>query len=151
MRALVAMTVMLPLLSSPLFPQQETSEAPERDTTLACSGSCRGLGIEKVKAGDVHCGLVARERKDRALDLACSLSVESRDDLQSHAKQRALSKCSRPEGDGDLCTGSLSRWQNVYTNVLSQRCWAECGWAFLIEPGGSPIVPSTDGKELSDE
>ena len=149
MRALLLMTVVVLVGSHPSLSQVE---AAQREASLECSGSCRGLGIEKVKAGDEHCGLVPRERKDRALDLACSLSKENRKSLQSHAKERASSKCSNAgETDYHRCKSSLRRWQNVYTHVLSQRCWAECGWAYVIEPGKVPIESSTDTEESTHE
>ena len=123
------------LLPSPVAAQ----ETPEPDATQdppapSCDKSCRGLGIEKVKAGDEHCGLVPRERKDESLDAACGLAESHREELQRLAEERARGKCDDElDQAACLCRIELRSWQNVYTHVLSQKCWTECGWASLIE------------------
>ena len=87
MGAIVLTTVVLLWMTPPLFSQQETSEGTRSDAAISCGTSCRGLGIEKVKAGDEHCGFLTQERKEKALDMACSLSVDNQDDLQRLAKE----------------------------------------------------------------
>ena len=139
MKKLVIMLVALSTIALPGI-AQETSDENSGSDGSSCGTSCRGLGIEKVKAGDKHCGLVPRERKDRALDAACSLSEENREELQALARERASDKCSDSEGRKECeCTAELHPWQNVYTHVLSQRCWTECGWAVLIECGARSV------------
>jgi hypothetical protein len=116
-------------------------DAPPEPPTPNCANSCRGLGIEKVKAGDEHCGLIPRERKDESLDAACSLAESHREQLQATAETRARRKCSEQlDQEACSCRTELRPWQNVYTHVFSQRCWAECGWAFLIECGRRPAA-----------
>ncbi len=100
----------------------------------SCDNSCRGLGIEKVKAGDEHCGLVPRERKDESLAAACGLADAHREELERRAEKKASNKCEKElASPACSCRRELRRWENVYTHVLSQRCWAECGWAYLID------------------
>ena len=141
------MLVALSIVALPGF-AQETPDETSGSVETSCGTSCRGLGIEKVKAGDTHCGLVTRERKDRALDMACSLSEENREELQALAAERAWDKCPEEEGRKECeCTAVLHPWQNVYTNVLSQRCWTECGWAVLIECGVRSGDESTADEE----
>lgn len=114
--------------------QEPAPAAVQVSTTPDCGNSCRGLGIEKVKAGDEHCGLVPRERKDESLDAACGLAESHREELQRLAEERARGKCDDElDQPACLCRTELRAWQNVYTHVLSQNCWTECGWAFLIE------------------
>ena len=88
MKKLLIMMVVLSTVALPGMAQETPDETSGSDG-LSCGTSCRGLGIEKVKAGDTHCGLVSRERKDRALDMACSLSEENREELQALATERA--------------------------------------------------------------
>ena len=122
---------------------EDGGERTARDAAPYCGTECRGLGIEKVKAGDEHCGLLSRERKDTALDAACALAETHRRELQKKAEERASDKCGAVrERKGCRCRGELRRWQNVYTHVLSQRCWTECGWAYLI---GCERRPEGDG------
>ena len=107
-----------------------------------CTNSCRGLGIEKVKAGEKHCGLISRERKDLSLDAACLLADSHRKELETMAEERAREKCDQQlDQTACRCQTELARWQNVYTHVFSQRCWTECGWAFLVE---CDRLPGTD-------
>ncbi len=115
-------------------PQPPRPEATRASAVPSCNNSCRGLGIDKVRAGDEHCGLVPRETKDRALDAACGLAESHRETLQRRAEEKAREKCAE-QGDhaACLCRTELRAWQNVYTHVLSKNCWTECGWAFLIE------------------
>jgi len=109
-------------------------ETTQDSAAPSCENSCRGLGVEKVKAGDEHCGLVPRERKDEALDVACGLAESHHEELQQGALERAEAKCeAQRDRSGCRCQTELRSWQNVYTHVLSQRCWTECGWAALIE------------------
>ncbi len=106
---------------------QETPDA-------GCDNSCRGLGLEKVKAGDEHCGLIPRARKDESLDAACQLAAAHRDDLQERAEERVREKCAEELDRSECeCRIELREWQNVYTHVFSQNCWTECGWAALVE------------------
>jgi hypothetical protein len=147
MKNLAIVLVALSTIALPGF-AQETSDQTSGSVGATCGTNCRGLGIEKVKAGDEHCGLVSRERKDRALDMACSLSEENREELQALATERASDKCSDEESRKECeCTVEIRPWQNVYTHVLSQRCWTECGWAVLIECG----VRSVDEGRADDE
>ena len=137
----VILIVVLALAASPLV-----SEADDAAAAPYCGTECRGLGIEKVKAGDEHCGLVPPRRKDEALEAACRLARKHREELQARAQEKAWEKCRKVnERKGCRCAGEIRRWQNVYTHVMSQRCWTECGWAYLIEcerepeaGGGSP-------------
>ena len=100
----------------------------------SCRAKCSGLGVDKVKAGDEHCGLVARKRKRAALEAACRLAEMKRQELQAEARERAENKCAHVAGrEGCRCEGEVRRWENVYTNHLSQRCWAECGWFYQLE------------------
>jgi hypothetical protein len=121
-------------------------ESPEPEATRdaptpSCDKSCRGLGVEKVQAGHEHCGLIPRERKDEALDAACRLADSQRDELRQRARENAEHKCSQErEESACLCRSELRSWQNVYTHVLSQNCWTECGWAFLIDCGRRPAA-----------
>ncbi len=122
--------------------------AQETETTQppSCSAKGRGLGLDKVKAGDEHCGLVPRERKRTALDAACTLADMKPEELQARARERAESKCGDAgEREGCRCKGELRRWENVYTNHLSGRCWTECGWAYLLECERVPLA-ETDGE-----
>ncbi len=106
---------------------------PTADAALAGT-ACRGLGLEKVKAGDQHCGLASRKRKAAALEAACNLAEVNREELEARAKSRAQDKCRKPaDAEEYRCSEELHRWENVYTNVISVRCWAECGWAYLID------------------
>ncbi len=117
--------------------EAQTSDAPY------CSLKCRGLGLDKVKADDEHCGLVSRERKRIALEAACTLADSKKDELQARAQERAHNKCGHvSEREGCRCDGELRRWENVYTNHLSGRCWTECGWAYLIECDQEPEPPA---------
>ena len=112
----------------------------------SCRSKCRGLGLDKVKAGDEHCGLVSRERKRTALDAACTLADSKREELQVLAQERAESRCGHiGEREGCRCEGELRRWENVYTNHLSGRCWSECGWAYLIECKRESEVDRAEG------
>lgn len=43
-------------------------------------------------------------------------------------------------------TAVLEYWENVYTHVVSVRCWAECGWAYLIDC--EEIEPEDEGNAL---
>jgi hypothetical protein len=114
--------------------KQPDTEITQGTAPVRCKSTCRGLGIEKVTAGEEHCGLVSRERKRRALDLACSLAEEHREELVARARERAAEKCDRTDDhEGCACEGRARKWENVYTHVLSQRCWSECGWAYVIE------------------
>ncbi len=127
---------------------QQSAVAQEAQTTDApsCREKCRGLGLDKVKAGDEHCGLIPRKRKRTALDAACSLADSNREELQARAQERAESKCDHVgERDGCRCRGELRRWENVYTNHLSGRCWTECGWAYVIECEPEPEA-ETEGE-----
>jgi hypothetical protein len=118
----------VPARGAPIPDTAQDSAAP------SCSRECRGLGIEKVKAGDEHCGLISRERKDEALDAACGLAESHREKLHQLAEEKAWQRCSTVRDRPDCrCETELRSWNNVYTHVFSQRCWAECGWAFLIE------------------
>ena len=109
-------------------------EATQDSVAPSCQNSCRGLGIKKVQAGDVHCGLVSREIKDEALDAACGLAEAHRESLQEQAEEKAWEKCAEESDQAACrCRTELRSWQNVYTHVFSQRCWTECGWAFLVE------------------
>ena len=126
--------------------------APARDARdsarPSCRAECRGLGLDKVKAGDEHCGLVPRKRKRTALDAACRLADSHRQELQARARERAGNKCGHVgERQGCRCRGELRRWENVYTNHLSGRCWTECGWAYLLECEREPAPPAEDGDE----
>ncbi len=106
----------------------------QASTAASCSGSCRGLGLEKVKAGDEHCGFISRERKETALAAACGLAESNHEALSQTAEERAWAKCDDSRDESACsCTTELRSWQNIYTHVLSQRCWAECGWAYVIE------------------
>ena len=117
-----------------LTPAAAVPQESQPSGALSCRAKCRGLGLDKVKAGDEHCGLVPRKRKRTALDAACTLAKTKREELQARAKERAEEKCGHVGGrEGCRCQGELRRWENVYTNHLSGRCWAECGWAYLIE------------------
>lgn len=108
--------------------------ADEATHPAACQADYRGLGVEKVKAGDEHCGWTPRERKVRALDAACALGSENAEALKALARQRAEKKSSEVRNrEGCTCTIELRRWENVYTHVLSQRCWTECGWSAQVE------------------
>ncbi len=115
-------------------------------TAPRCKAECRGLGLEKVKAGDEHCGLVSREHKDAALDAACTLADSHREELQALAEERARDKCgSTADREGCRCRVEFRRWENVYTHVLSQRCWTECGWACFIECRREPEAGEDGG------
>ena len=119
---------------------QESSAAP------SCRAECRGLGLDKVKAGDEHCGLVPRERKRIALDAACELADSKREELEARARERAENKCGYVlEREGCSCDGEVRRWENVYTNHLSGRCWTECGWAYVIECEREAEAPAESG------
>ncbi len=110
------------------------ADASQDSATASCADSCRGLGIEKVKAGDEHCGLIPRERKDESLDAACALAESHHEELQRLAEERARGKCDdHLEQSSCLCRTELRGWNNIYTHVFTQKCWTECGWAFLIE------------------
>ncbi len=136
-----------------LWLMPEAVLAQESQTTSApnCHAECRGLGIDKVKAGDEHCGLVSRERKRIALDAACTLADSKREELQALAQERAENKCERVgERQGCRCEGGLRRWDYLYTNHFSGRCWTESGWAYLIECDREPEPQSeTDGDGLA--
>ncbi len=126
------------------------STAPAQESRAghppSCRAECRGLGVDKVKAGDEHCGLVPRERKRTALDAACSLADSRPEELQARARERAENKCGHvAERDGCRCEGGLRRWENVYTNHLSGRCWTECGWAYLLECQREPEAETGGG------
>ena len=110
-------------------PDETQDSAP-----TSCENECRGLGLKKVQAGEEHCGLVPRETKDEALDAACRLAEANRQKLEVLAEEKAREKCA-DEIDQPACScrTELRPWQNVYTHVLSQNCWTECGWAFLID------------------
>lgn len=138
----ITTTLGLSAAASPL--RAETQAQSEQESAPAnCGNSCRGLGIEKVKAGDEHCGLVPRERKDESLAAACGLADAHREELQQQAEKKAAGKCGAELASTDCgCRGELRRWENVYTHVLSQRCWTECGWAFLVD---CERRPETDG------
>ena len=114
-------------------------EAPEDAAPASCQRECRGLGLRKVQAGEEHCGLVPRDIKDEALDAACRLAESSRAELEALAAEKARAKCA-DEIDQPACScrTELRAWQNVYTHVLSQNCWTECGWAFLVECAPQP-------------
>ncbi len=121
--------------------EAQTTDAP------SCREKCRGLGIDKVKAGDEHCGLVPRKRKRVALAAACSLADSNQEELKARAQERAENKCRYAgQREGCQCQGELRRWENVYTNHLSGRCWTECGWAYLIECDREPAPVETDDK-----
>ena len=112
----------------------ELVPAEPKTTRASCKNSCRGLGIEKVKAGEEHCGLVTRERKNESLAAACDLAESHREDLQRQAQEAAASECeAQLDSPACGCRREMRRWENVYTHVFSQRCWTECGWAFLID------------------
>ena len=122
-------------------PADAARDAARGRPAASCKNSCRGLGIEKVKAGDEHCGLISRERKDEALDAACGLADSHRAELEATAEKKARQECSDElDEERCACRTELRRWQNVYTHVFSQRCWAECGSAFLIECGRRPAA-----------
>lgn len=126
--------VVLACLAPSCLAQEEPPIASPDESRAVCTRDARGLGTEKVKAGDEHCGFVSRVQKTKALDTACSLSEEHRGALQSFAEEKARDQCSASYDRRDIvCSGELREWQNVYTHVLSQRCWAECGWAFVID------------------
>ena len=112
----------------------EGPEATRASSAPSCLSSCRGLGVEKVKAGDEHCGFIPRARKDESLDAACRLAESHQEKLQQRADERAREKCADElDRSGCECRTELRRWQNVYTQVFSQRCWTECGWAAVVE------------------
>lgn len=146
-RALAPAVAAMLCLGAPAPPAlADGAAATQGEAGPPCSGECRGLGIEKVKAGDEHCGLVPRERKDTALDAACTLAESHREELQAYAEEQARGECAAVERrEGCRCEGELRRWQNVYTHVFSQRCWTECGWAFLLQcqrdPRGEAPAP----------
>ena len=105
----------------------------EGSDAVRCHSGCRGLGVEKVKAGDEHCGFVPRERKDLALDTACRLADLHREVLESQAEESARTQCGQPMNQaGCRCVAQVRRWENTYTHLLSQRCWTECGWAYEL-------------------
>ena len=123
-----------PALGAAQGPPASGPEASPSATAASCQNSCRGLGIEKVRAGDEHCGLVPRAVKDEALDAACRLAESHHESLQSRAEERARGKCAEQiDREACRCRTELRAWQNVYTHVLSKNCWTECGWAYLIE------------------
>ncbi len=131
-----------------LLPATATAQDAQTADAASCRAKCRGLGLDKVKAGDEHCGLVPRERKRTALDAACSLADSKPDELQARARERAESRCgAASEREGCRCRGELRRWENVYTNHLSGRCWTECGWAYLLECEREPEPPADSGGE----
>ena len=118
-----------------------TAETTESSAAPSCDNDCRGLGIEKVKAGEEHCGLIPSERKDESLAAACGLAESHREELHKLAEERAREKCEEQlDQTACRCKTELRPWQNVYTHVLSQRCWTECGWAFLIECEQQPAA-----------
>ncbi|MCP3963962.1 MAG: hypothetical protein GY719_39520 [bacterium] len=128
-----------------LIPMAVVAQEAQNTTAPSCRGECRGLGLEKVKAGDEHCGLVPRERKRIALEAACELADSKREELQALAKERAETKCGHlGEREGCRCETEFRRWENVYTNQWSKRCWTECGWAYLIECERAPEPAAED-------
>lgn len=119
---------------SPAAASATPQPGPSATRRSHCSSGCRGLGIEKVKVADEHCGLAGRKRKRAALGAACDLADANRQELQAAAELRARESCAHlDDGSGCTCEGGLRRWENVYTHVLSQRCWAECGWAYVVD------------------
>ena len=136
-----AILVLLQLVPTATLAQESsTTQAP------SCRAECRGLGVDKVKAGDEHCGLVPRKRKRIALDAACELADSKREELQALAREQAENRCDYVlEREGCRCDGKIRRWENVYTNHLSGRCWAECGWAYLLECEREPEPPAETG------
>jgi hypothetical protein len=120
---------------------QDNTEAAPQAPPPACTNSCRGLGIEKVQAGEEHCGLVPRAIKDEALDAACRLAELHREALEARAEERSRGKCSQQTDEPACeCRTELREWQNVYTHVLSQNCWTECGWAAFTVCAGRPAA-----------
>jgi hypothetical protein len=104
-----------------------------RGNGVRCDTGCRGLGVEKVKAGDEHCGFLPRDRKEEALEAACELAGRHRESLVSRARELAAEQCGDAARQASCrCEGELRRWENTYTHLLSQRCWSECGWAYLL-------------------
>jgi hypothetical protein len=129
-----------------LMPATAAGQDPRTTQAPSCRAKCRGLGLDKVKAGDEHCGLVPRERKRAALEAACALADGQRPELQARARERAENKCGHAgEREGCRCRGEHRRWENVYTNHLSGRCWAECGWAYFLECERQPEPPAETG------
>ena len=122
-----------------LVPGAAAADEPGTTRRPSCHAKCSALGVDKVKAGDEHCGLVSRRRKRAALDAACELAGSHREELRARAREKAAEKCGHVgERQGCRCEGEMRRWENVYTNHFSQRCWAECGWAYFLECGREP-------------
>ncbi len=133
-----------------LLPASAAGQEPQTTQAPSCRAKCRGLGLDKVKAGDEHCGLVPRERKRAALDAACTLADGQREELRARARERAEGKCGDAgKREGCRCRGEHRRWENVYTNHLSGRCWTECGWAYLLECEREPEPPAETGDDAS--
>ncbi len=131
-----------------LLPALAAAQEPRAEGAPSCRLKCRGLGLDKVKAGDEHCGLVPRGHKRAALDAACVLAESKREELQARARERAEGKCGQVgERQGCRCRGEIRRWENVYTNHLSGRCWTECGWAYLIECDRQPEPAAETGDD----
>ena len=138
--ALIAAAAALTWSPSPASAQTEPGHDTARaSATPSCHNSCRGLGVKKVQAGSEHCGLIPRESKDEALDAACGLAESDRERLLDRAEEIAREKCAgQADEPACACRTEIRDWQNVYTHVLSQNCWTECGWAFLIDCESRP-------------
>ena len=101
-RSLLVATAIAVASSAVLAAQAHSSDTGPSSTDPSCTRDCRGLGIEKVKAGEEHCGLVSPERKAEALAAACGLAESHHDELQKLAEERAVAKCAA-ERDSPSC------------------------------------------------
>ncbi len=108
------------LLIPPLIPYEASAE------------SCRHLGVIEIKIGSEHCGYLDPDRKLSARNAACTLADQQKEVLQREA-QAGVSTCHSAD-----CPGRWRRWENTYTHVISQNCWTECGWAWVVDCDSPP-------------
>jgi hypothetical protein len=106
--------------------------------TEAAAETCHHLAVVEIKIGSEHCGYLDRDRKLSALKAACTLADQQQEALKKEV-QNSSSTCHSTD-----CQAMWQRWENTYTHVISQNCWTECGWAWVVDCDSPQPEESTD-------